>query len=228
MFKKIAISNVSFSIAAFATTIAVEVIIFAVLGRLLNTSLLPNGPAWILAPVSAGLTAWLVAVAAYLYASTTTSALESPVLDPANFSAHIEPLYVPSEAAYKNILLSLIALSSANGNVDKQKIIWIDALHAQWIRNGLARSYPQLNGTRLNRVEMSKIAAVSAADGPNRVIEVLQRRRNQMANRDKEILVKLCFFLAALDGPISRAESALIVEIASAVGISRERMLCWK
>jgi tellurite resistance protein len=122
----------------------------------------------------------------------------------------------------------LIALSSANGNVDKQKIIWIETLHTQWIKNGLAQSYPQLNGTRINRIEMSKIAAVSAVYGPYRVIDALQRRKNQMKIRDKEILIKLCFFLATLDGPMSRAESALIVEIASAVGISRERMLCWK
>lgn len=228
MSKNIATSNAGISIAAFLITVAVEVILFAVVGRLLNTSLLPSGPAWILIPISAGLTAWLVAVAAYLYASATISTLDETVLNPADFSAHMEPLYVPSEVAYKNILLSLIALSSANGNVDKQKIVWIEALHAQWIKNGLAQSYPQLNGTRLNRVELSKIAAISAADGPYRVIEILQRRRKQMASRDKEILVKLCFFLAALDGPITRAENTLIVEISSAVGISRERMLCWK
>ena len=217
-----------FAIAIFLSTIAVEAIIFATLGRLLNLSFLPSGPAWILLSASAGLTAWLVALAAYLFVSATKETVDNSAPNTTDFSAHIEPLYVPSEAAYKSILLSLIALSSANGNVDKQKIIWIETLHTQWIKNGLAQSYPQLNGTRINRIEMSKIAAVSAVYGPYRVIDALQRRKNQMEIRDKEILIKLCFFLATLDGPMSRAESALIVEIASAVGISRERMLCWK
>ena len=224
--KDSAIPGIIFFIAIFVATISIEFIGFTAVSIFVGNDCFTGLNSFPLL-FSVVLTAWVVALTAYFIVCTPVEYVdvESP-----NVSAVVGPshklyfpphkLYLPSDNAYRSILFALIALSSANGKVDAEKVVWIEALHDQF-----NKLIPEPDRLKINKAALLKVAMATSVHGPDRIINVLINARNKMNMKDKESLIKLCFLISTFNGPISETEAALILDIASAIDLPKTRVL---
>lgn len=219
-----AIRGIAFFISVFVTIIAIEAMALTVFEMLFKTNLMPPGPARIVLPISVALTGWVLALGVYIFYWAPMDRVDKSTLDNTQASVQTEPRYMPSETAYINVLLALVALSVVDGDINEEKLIWIETFHTQWIKIGQGSFY-QLIGRKIDRDVLVAIARDFTQNGPRRIVDTLLKNKKKMKIRDREILIKLCFLLATIDGPISIKETTLIIDIASAIEISKERML---
>ena len=222
MQKYSAIPGIILFLAIFATTIAIEVIALTVYSQIFNTKILLWNSNFPLAAFSVVLTGWIIALTGYMIFCTSVDFVDDSLSDPtnANTTQMGRQLYFPDEATYTAIILALIGLSAANGNVDEKKLSWIDSLHAQWIRI----SSPG-HETRINRFALSRLATASAADGGRGILSLLMQSKNGMSTIDKEILIRFCFLIVTYDGSASENEANLILDITTAIDFPKARLL---
>jgi len=115
--------------------------------------------------------------------------------------------------------------NAEDGAISEEKLVWIEAFHTQWIGKGLGRYYTQIYNDGLGRDIIINIARSFRTNGPHRIVDIRVKNKIALTMHDREILLKLCFLLATLDGPMSTNETWLVIEIASAVDISEKRLL---
>jgi hypothetical protein len=214
--------RILFLVIVFIAIVAIEILAVAAIGFVLKTNLVPQGPAWIVFAVTLGMAAWLLTLGLYLF---SFGRADIPRVDATQSVGRNEPRYMPSEVAYKHILWALIALAVTGEDSSEKKIEWIEALHAQWIEIGQGRFFTQLLNKSFGRDDLAKIARIFRLNGPHRIVDILAKNKIALTASDREILVKWCFLLATLDGPVSSIEASLILDIASAVDISLGRLL---
>ena len=202
----------------FVTVLSVEALVVA--GLFLSSNRDTSATTWTILAVSMVLSSWLVTQIGCLF---MWKKISIPVVERLMTPA-VAARYMPSEQAYRNILYTLVALAVVDESINQEKRIWIETFHSKWFEVGQGRFYTDFTQGAASRESLLKIAQYFRRNGPALAVRLLEKNKIALTKHDQDILIKMCFLLATVDGPISANETKLIVDIAKVCGVSQKRL----
>lgn len=171
--------------------------------------------------ISIGLTAWIVALLAFVVSRIRSSA--NPVLqeNAANQLVALRSRHAPSASAFENVLLALITMCGVSNRVEVEKAQWIEMLYARWVDvvgEGQGRPLD-------SDVIITLVRSAATPNGSATLLDLLKRNGRNSEFKDKQVLLRCCFLLATIDGNVSSQQCEIILKIVRAIDFPTNRLL---